>query len=628
MRSTILRGIAAIFVCFCGACAASAQLPVASFPAPAPKYEIRVEKSVRVPMRDSVLLSTDLYFPVIGNPVDRFAVTKTVDRFAVTKIKDRFPVILIRTPYDKNAEWNAANARRFAAQGYVVAVQDVRGKFESGGSFTVSAADTEDGTATVEWLTEQPWSSGKVGTTGCSYSGENQVEMAKNRSVHHLAMIPQAASGALQYFGSRRGGAFELASSADWFFSNGAKERPRPAPGAPLPAESAPPKVDWPKLWRSLPLKGMMSRAEIPATDWDDFVVHPEGDPWWRTLGYVTSEDKFDVPALFVDSWYDYGAGDTFRLLNLLQKNSESQLARDNQFVVIAPTTHCRYEQAAEHTVVGTRDLGDASFDFFGLYLAWFDHWLKGLDNGVEKMPKVQLYVMGKNEWRGENEWPLARTQFTQVYLSSAGHANSRFGDGVLSLDRPAEELPDHYAYDPRSPVPSTGGPDWGAVLGDLKSGAVDQSDVEMRQDVLVYTTPLLEKGAEVTGPIEVVLYVNSDAPDTDFTAKLVDVYPDGTAYNVQEGIQRARYREGYDKPVFMKPSETYELHINLNATSNYFGPGHRIRLEVSSSNFPRFDRNLNTGGANFDEAVWHVARNTIYHSGSHVSYILLPVIP
>ncbi len=596
-----------LLLALCGA-PLRAQVSVASFPAPPAKYEVRVQKSVMVMMRDGVLLSTDLYFP--AGP------------------KERLPVILIRTPYGKQRDWNVAEAQRFAVRGYIVAVQDVRGKYESSGTFTVSAADTNDGTDMIEWLMEQQWSNGKIGTTGCSYSGENQVEMAKARNLHHLAMIPQAATGALQYFASLRGGAFELAASADWFLSNGVKERPRPLPGAPKVAEFAPPKVDWPSLWRSLPLKGMMTRAGMPATDWDDFVSHPERDPWWKTLGYVDETDKFDVPALFVDAWYDYGAGDVFRLADLLHKNSESARASENQFVVISPTTHCRYESATLNTIIGDRNLGDARFDFFGLYLAWFDHWLKGVENGVTNMPHVQYYVMGRNQWRAANQWPLPQTKFTQYYPRSDGHANSRYGDGFLSTDRPALEPPDHYVYDPRSPVPTVGGPDWGEALGDLKSGAVDQSDVEMRSDVLVYSTPPLETGIEVTGPLEVVLYASSDTPDTDFTAKLVDVYPDGAAYNIQEGIQRARYREGFGAPVWMKPDEVYEIHINLNATSNYFGPGHRIRLEVSSSDFPRFDRNLNTGGRNFDETSWRVAHNTVHHSGQRVSYILLPVIP
>ncbi len=610
MRNTLPRVLAAIALAYCFAPVASAQSPIARFPEPPPKYQITVQKSVRVSMRDMVLLSADIYFPV------------------GTRERQRLPAILIRTPYNKSSEGVAADARRFASHGYVVVVQDVRGKFESGGSFTVSSDDTEDGSDTVDWILSQSWSNGKIGTTGCSYSGENQVELARNRKPHHMAMIPQAASGSLQYFGSWRGGAFELAADAGWFLSHGAKERPLAAPGAPRPPDFVPPKVDWPSLWRSLPLKGMMDRAGMPATDWDEFVSHPEGDPWWRARGYITDRDRFSIPSLFVDSWYDYGPADTLRLADLIRKNSDSDIGRNNQFVIIAPTTHCAYEQSSEHTIVGARDLGDARYDYFGLYLAWFDHWLRDVDNGVEKMPKFQYYVMGRNQWRGENEWPPARVLPTQVYLRSSGHANSRFGDGILSTDRPSEEPPDHFVYDPKTPVPSVGGPDGGAALGDFKSGTQDQSDVEMRSDVLVYTSPPLDKGAEVTGPVEVVLFVSSDAPDTDFTAKLVDVAPEGTAFNVQEGIQRMRYREGLDKQVAMKPGETYEVHISLNATSNFFAPVHRIRLEISSSNFPRFDRNLNTGGNNYDESSWRIARQTVHHSGAQVSYILLPVIP
>ena len=243
-------------------------------------------------------------------------------------------------------------------------------------------------------------------------------------------------------------------------------------------------------------------------------------------------------------------------------------------------------------------------------------------------MPKLQIYVMGRGEWRGENEWPLARTVFTKFYLHSDGNANSRAGKGRLSTDAPQVESPDRFVYDPAAPVPSLGGPDWGASQPDLLPGGTDQGRAEMRHDVLVYTTPPLENGLEVTGPLELVLYVSSSARDTDFTGKLVDVYPDGTAYNVQEGILRARYREGFDKKLWMKGGEVYEIRIDLQVTSNYFPPGHRIRLEVSSSNFPRFDRNLNTGGNQFEETEWAAATNTVHHSADYPSHLLLPVIP
>lgn len=587
------------------------QGPKPRFPSLKAKYNVRIEKSVMIPMRDGVKLSTDLYFPQGAG--------------------EKLPVIMIRTPYNKNGK---GAAYTFDGQDYVVAVQDVRGKFESGGDYIVSAADTNDGYDTVEWLASQSWSTGKVGTTGCSYEGENQVQMAKLRNPHHMAMNPRAASGGMRYFGFVRGGAFELAGGANWFLHNGSKIKPQIAPSLPRSQSLAvtkyfnlnpsPPKVDWHELWRSLPLTDMMDKAGMPPTDWEGFVSHPEGDPWWDQFGYVKETDHFDTPGLFLDSWYDYGVGDTFKLVELIKKNSASPRARENQFIVIAPTLHCWYEDATEHTVVGTRDLGDAQFDYYGLYLRWFDYWLRGIDNGVTKMPKIQLYVMGRNEWRGENEWPLARTKSTPFYLHSDGHANTRFGTGSLSTEKPGGESPDRYVYDPKSPVPT-----WGGLRSrNLPSGAQDQSDIEMQNDVLVYSTPPLEKGIEVTGPLEVVLYVSSDVRDTDFTAKLIDVYPDGTAYNVQEGIQRARYREGFEKKVWMKPGEVCLVRINLGATSNYFGLGHRIRLDISSSNFPRFDRNLNTGGNNYDETKWIVAHNEIKHDKQYTSYILLPVIP
>ena len=572
-----------------------------------------------MPMRDGVKLSTDLYFP--------------------EGLSGRLPVILIRTPYDKNASRSEdSTARMFAVQGYVVAVQDTRGKFESEGEYTVSAADTNDGYDATGWLASQPWSTGKVGTYGCSYSGENQVETAKLRHPNLAAMIPQASGGARRYFAAITGGAVELAAGADWFRSNGAKIRPMLGPSSDpsgfaraaryFNLEPQLPPVNWASVWRTLPLVDVVKAAGAPPSDWEGFVSHDLNDPWWDQFGYVNETHRFNTPALFLDSWYDYGPADTMALLKLFQDNAESEIARRHVFAVLAPTTHCVYARAHEQTIVGERFVGDARFDFYGLYVRWFDYWLKGIDNGVTGMPRIQIFVMGRNQWRGEHEWPLARTRFTKYYLHSDGRANSRLGTGALSLTPPASEPADSYTYDPAAPVPTVGGPDFGVPLQGHTAGAADQSGVEMRQDVLVYTTAPLETGVEVTGPIEAVLYVSSSAKDTDFTAKLVDVHPDGTAFNVQEGILRARYREGFDRKVLMKEGEVYEVHVPLSVTSNYFPRRHRIRLDVSSSNFPRFDRNLNTGGNNYDETTWAVARNTVHHSAERASYLLLPIIP
>lgn len=593
--------------------------PVRRFPRPPAKYKVRLEKSVMIPMRDGVNLSTDIYFPENAG--------------------ETLPVIVVRTPYNKNqfrVERSPANL--FAGQGYVVTVQDVRGKFESEGEYIVSAADSNDGYDMVNWASKQAWSNGKVGTYGCSYLGENQMEMARLRNPNLAAMIPQAAGGSRNYFACYLGGAYELSGCLGWFRGSGSKLYFRPPPGTPrsvllqnseyFKGEPTLPTIDYRQVWRTLPLIDMMKKASGPPTDWDGFVTHEPGDPWWNQFGYVKDTDRFNVPALHVNSWYDFGVADTLKLFNQMQRNSDSDIARNNQFVIISPTAHCSSEAASEKTMVGERDLGDAQFDYWGTYVRWFDYWLKGIDNGITKMPKVQLYVMGKNQWRAENEWPLARTQYTKYYFHSDGHANSRFGTGMLNTELPKNEPADQYVYDPKTPTPSVGGPLCCTGTADAPTGAFDQSDVETRHDVLVYSTPVLERGIEVTGPLQVVLYVSSSTPDTDFTAKLVDVYPDGSALNVQESILRARYREGFDKKVWMKPGEVYEVRIDFEATSNYFGSGHRIRLEISSSNFPRFDRNLNTGGRNYDETEWKIATNSVHHTSVHPSHIILPVIP
>jgi len=483
---------------------ASAQLPVARYPVPEARFTTRVEKSVLVPMRDGVRLSTDLFFPAgVTGPL---------------------PTILVRTPYNKNQ--GAAGSTRFVGHGYVVAIQDVRGKYESEGVYTVSAPDTGDGYDMMSWIVKQPWSNGKVGTYGCSYLGENQVETAKLRHPAHAAMIPQAASGSLQYFGALRGGAFELASSADWFLSQGSKVRPVLSPNADrdgflsatrlydLAVKT--PKIEMRTALRSLPLVELLKKMGSAPTEWEGFLTHEPLDPWWDQFGYIKETHRFDTPALFIDSWYDYGPGDMLRLQDLVRRNSVSERSRSNVFAILGPTTHCAYERgAAEHTVVGTRDVGDARFDFFGLYLRWFDHWLNGTQNSVTGMPRFQLYVIGRNQWRGESEWPLARTQWTRYYLRGGGRANGRLGDGALSLTLPGTEPPDRFTYDPATPVPSLGGPDWGASNQDLLPGAMDQSGLEMRHDVLVYTTAPLERGVEVTGPIRLKLYVSSGAKDT-----------------------------------------------------------------------------------------------------------------
>ena len=589
------------------------------FPRPEGAYEVRLDPTHMVPMRDGVRLATDLYFPVgTDTPL---------------------PVVQIRTPYGKLPHRRDASAARyFASHGFAVAVQDMRGRYQSEGEYFVSRADREDGYDMVSWLAEQPWSNGRIGTYGCSYLGENQMQLAATRNPHHAAALPQAAGGSYRYFGVIFGGVTELAASLGWFRGAGSKVFYRIPPGTPReemlqveeminPAPN-PGELDFQAAWRTLPYIDMLKASGAPPTDFEAFVSHEPGDPWWDRIGYVQPDDRFDVPALHVNSWYDLGVGETLKLFNLLSDNAESDRARDNQFAIISPTDHCTSEIATSRTVVGERDLGDARLDYWTIYLDWFDHWLRDDADADFDMPRLQYYLMGANEWRTAGSWPVEGTEFRPMYLHSGGSANTRAGDGRLSWEAPDEEQPaDTFTYDPDDPVPTIGGPVCCTGTTDAPAGGFDQSAVEDRDDVLVYTSEPLDEGLEVTGPIELVLYVSSDARDTDVVGKLVDVHPDGRAINVQEGILRARYREGYGRKVWMEPGEVYELRIDLQATANYFGVGHRIRLEITSSSFPRWERNLNTGGRNHDETEWELARNSVHHAPMSASRLIVPIV-
>ena len=579
---------------------------------PAPRFEVRVEKNLMVPMRDGVRLATDLYVPV-----------------ELSDQEEKLPVILIRLPYDKENYTGGAisPARYFAGHGYAVVVQDTRGKFQSEGDYLLSAADRLDGYDAVEWASSQDWSNGRVGTFGCSYLGENQTQLMAMRHPAHAAAIPLAAGGSVGsaggrygYFGIFEGGAFGLSASFGWFRGAGRK-----SPGG----EPAPPVETFAAL-QELPTVDLMKKYGPPDrdTDWEEVVSEPLAGPWWDQLGYLSDDDRFDTPALHVNSWYDLGANETLQQWRLMQDNAISDRGRDHQYVILSPTTHCRSESATEHTVVGEIDFGDARLPYLSIYLQWFDYWLNGAENGILEMPKVHYYVLGRNEWASSETWPVPGTSFTRFYLHSHGGANSRSGDGTLSETAPDAEPPDRFTYDPADPVPSRGGSVCCTGNPDDQPGAFDQSDIEDREDVLVYTSePIGDDGMEITGPIEANLYVVSSALDTDFTVKLLDVYPDGTAINIVEGIQRARYRTGYERPEPMTPGQIHEVAVDLHATSYWFAPGHRVRVEVSSSNFPRFDRNLNTGGNNYDETEWVVAQNMIHHAREQASHLVLPVI-
>jgi hypothetical protein len=326
-------------------------------------------------------------------------------------------------------------------------------------------------------------------------------------------------------------------------------------------------------------------------------------------------------------SWYDVSVGPNLALFNHVRNTAEPDIAQ-NQYAVIAPVAHCAYTRATEETVVGERNMGDARLDYDALVTAWFDHFLKPESGGLlDTLPRVRYYTMGSNRWQTAESWPPPGAREVTYYLSSGGRANTLSGDGRLTDSPPADDRPDSLTYDPMNPVPSYGG-NVCCTGNAVQAGSFDQREMEAREDILVYTTEPLETGVEVSGPIEVTLWVSSDARDTDFTVKLIDVLPDGRAYNLDETIQRVRYREGYDREVWMEPGVVYEVTLGPMNTSNFFDQGHRIRIEVSSSNFPRFDRNLNTGGRNYDETEGVIARNVVHHSQAYPSRVTLTVVP
>ena len=584
-----------------------------------------VEKKLMVPMRDGIRLATDLYTP------------KDSD--------GPYPTIFLRSPYNFNElgkwylEWLIGSIER----GYAFVIQNERGKFFSEGEWEILGFPRTDGYDALSWIEDQSWSNGKVGTIGCSSSAEWQLALAATDHPAHAAMVPMASGAGIGRVGTfheqgnwYRGGAYQMLFGT-WLYGVQNTQRPRLPEGLSRQDvvrlsryfDLAPemPEVDWPEHIKHLPLVTMMEEVEGPKGLYAEFVRRLPNDPAWYEGGLYHDDEGWGVPALWLNSWYDVSIGPNLALFNHATANGNDPDVRDSQYVVIGPREHCRFETDDKETIVGERNMGDVRFEFRDLVFRWFDYWLKGEQNGVlDDTPKVQFYTMGSNQWQSAQSWPPENSQIVTWYLDSDGKANSLFGDGRLATTPPTSEQTDRFTYDPTIPVPSLGG--GVCCTGDaVVPGSFDQRGIEARQDVLVYTSEPLEEAVEITGTIGVTLYVGSDAKDTDFTVKLVDVYPDGTAYNIDESIQRARFREGYDRQVFMQPGEVYELEISPMSTSAQIDTGHRIRIEISSSNFPRFARNLNTGGNNAEETEPVSAHNIVYHSAEYPSQIRLPVV-
>ena len=588
-----------------------------------------IDQKVMVPMRDGVRLATDIYRP---------------------KNVEKAPIIFSRTPYNFNSWRDGEQNTRTANQayeavkrGYAYVVQNERGRYFSEGEWDILGVPLTDGYDAFTWMKDQPWSNGKIGTYGCSSTAEWQMAVAALDHPSHAAMVPQGYGAGVGRVGEYmeqgnwyRGGVEQLLFFSWLYGVEHDKFKPRIPAGASqedlirisrfydLAPEN--PKVDMAEALKHLPIKDILQNMNGKREIFDKMVVRKPNDPKWYTGGLYHDDMEIGVPSFWFTSWYDVSISPNLALFNHVRNNSKEKEIRDNQYLVIAPTLHCGYTRATENTIVGERSVGDARLNYKEQIYSWWDLWLKGETNDFkERTPRVQFYTMGSNKWQASEEWPPADTKMVTYYLNSNGDANSLFGEGSLTEKQPSKDKPDSFVYDPMNPVTSLGG-NVCCTGNAVNGGAFNQQSMEARSDILVYTTDVLTEGVEVSGFIESTLYVSSDAKDTDFTLKLIDVYPDGTAYNLDETIQRARFREGYDKEVFMEDGKVYKLDLTPLSTSNYFEKGHRIRIEVSSSNFPRFARNLNTGGNNYDQSEAVVAHNKVHHSKKYSSEIKLPI--
>ncbi len=566
---------------------------------------IKIDCNVEIPMRDGVTLRADVYRPDDAKP---------------------HSVLLARLPYNKDLSpisLSLLSPIRAARRGYVVVVQDTRGRFKSDGQFSLFVGEAEDGFDTVAWCAAQPWSDGKVGMYGASYFGATQWLTAMAAPPALQTIIPTITASDYYEGWTYQGGAFQQGFIQFWTAGMATETLTR-LDDAPADARR--------KLYGAI--FDMGKTAKFPLVDFPPASVpglmdhyrtwlqHPSRDAFWENVRIESKYEQMEVAALHIGGWYDIFLEGTLRNFAGMRTRGKSARARQRQRLVVGPWLHGLFNRIVGAVDFGPGALPDA-IDLGGLHLQWFDSCFG--DTAATGAP-VRLFVMGANIWRDENEWPLARAVATPFYLNSAGRANSRRGNGCLVAQPVAQEASDVFLYDPEQPVPTYGG--CTLMPGAQSAGPQEQREVEDREDVLVYTSEPLSEPLEVTGPVEALVYAATDGRDTDFTAKLVAVAPDGRALNLCDGIVRARYRNSLSNAELLEPGRVYEYRIFLGSTSYVFAPGFRLRLQVSSSNFPRFDRNLNTGGELGMESAGRVAVQRVMHGGAYTSCVILPVIP
>lgn len=545
----------------------------------------------RATMRDGIELSAEVYLP---------------------KEPGQYPALLIRTPYLNNGESSLEFGRYFARAGYAVVIQDVRGRGESDGEFDVFFQEDEDGYDTVEWVAQQPWCNGKVGLMGGSYLGYVQWAAAKLRPPHLVALASTAAVGRTFREYHYNYGAVNL-YPLRWYFGISG----RTSQNFDM--------VDWATVFNHLPLATMDEAMGMPSQMWQEYIAHPTFDDYWKRMDLAGHFENIDYPALHITGWFD---GDQAGQMFFYEGMTAESPAADRQWLLFGPWTH-------GGTRNPTLEVADFSFekeaivDMKELHLRWFDYWLKDkTDNGIDKEPKVKYYLTGINKWLTSPSWPPPRVSTENWYLHSGGTANTMAGDGVLSREPPRSETPDRYIYNPEFPVPTT--PDKGLSYTHAGGQSLDQRFVERRDDILVYTSELLTEPMAIAGRIKLVFYASSDARDTDFMAKLIDVHPDERAVMLGPyiGVIRARFRDSLSEPRLMTPGEIYRFEIDLSHVGHVFQPGHRVRVEITSSNFPLYARNPNTGAPIGTTTEMRLARQTIFHDSEHPSTLILPVLP
>lgn len=587
--NTLFRNFAStLFFSFLAICSSFSQV----------QHDIRIMRHQSVPMSDGITLYADIYLP---------------------QESGKYPTIVTRTPYGVQRDGMHETMIKFAQRGYAVVLQDIRGRYESEGKWEPFRDEAQDGYETIEWAAMQPFSNGKVGTQGGSYLGHNQWAAASRKPPHLVAAFPGVASTNIYANWLSMGGAFRLSFNYGW----GVVRMPH--------------RIMLPQYWHSedyttdnlkyenilmhLPLmEGDLQSGGEVIQHYRDWLQHESYDDYWKSISDEERFDQINVPTHTYGGWFDIFVQGTVNGYVGMRNQGATPAARSGARMIIGPWGH------GPSKAFGGIEFGDHAFiDMFDRQVEFYDYHLKGIKNGIESEKPVKIFYMGVNQWQEEEDWPIPGTRNTEVYITSGGKANSIRGNGKLTFDKPSAESTDKYRYDPALPVPTTGGNNCCGTP--TPAGPRDQRPIENREDVLVYTSNFLTESITIAGQVRMKLFASTDGPDTDWMIKLVDVYPDGYAMPVSEGILRARFREGLDEINLLTPNQMYEYDIEMTPTANVFLPGHRLRIDITSSNFPQFDRNPNTGAPLGSDAKTRVAQQTIHHGGMKASHVILPVV-